>query len=129
MSRSLLRVVSLVVLTAITSMSASRLVCALPCAADAGPATVPGAASHCSPVEAAGSRIIAADTGCDDCGRLRLAEADRVAPRTSIQATPLLLPAAAAAFEPVHSIAPLRQLFDTRPAWRGLGPSLLPLRI
>lgn len=132
MSRSILRVLSIIVLAAIATASASRLVCALPCAPDAATPSMPGASAHCSPpAETSGSRMVAADAGCDDCGRLGLAEADRVAPRTAVQTSPLPLAAfaSASASEPPARAVLLPQPLDTRPGWRGLVQTPLPLRI
>ena len=127
--RSLLRFISLVVLTTIMGISTARVICLIPCGGGdtAQPAATAGA--HCGHAQDAGPlRLSGSDPTCDSCQQLRLTDADRLANRTSPVGGARIAPTSpAAALRPLS--AQLRAPAATAPDRRGSAPVPLPLRI
>ena len=85
-SGSLLRLVSMVALTAVIGMSTARVVCLLPCLFDEGSSNrTASSPAHCDHTGTAPNfRLSGAGGSCESCDSIGIADAERISSRGTI---------------------------------------------
>ena len=84
-SGSLLRLVSMLVLTAVIGMSTARAICLFPCLLDASASDrTPGSSAHCDHTGTSVASKLSSGESCDSCDSIGISEADRLSSRSAI---------------------------------------------